>query len=500
MICFIRYTTGLGNSAIFVRLRNSTGQYYNWTTSTWVSSEVSDCRINLTERDDSDAVFSVYIADIVVPTGGPFLQEAVLASSSTVLGYDTTAVDVPLSTIKAKTDSLSFAGSDVKATLDSEEVIVASDSVTTIQTGLATGANLATVDTVVDAIKAKTDNLPSDPASNTLVNTKLSTLDYIAPENAAIIGSFNILDSASFGLSRLDIELDDIVSKLVALDTLVDGLFIDRSLASEQTIIKADLTTLKDRLTNARGVLLDSLSNLDATITSRASQVSMDSAALVVASRASQASVDVLPVAIDVVLSANHGDILWGSGSIGVYKINVSLIKTGDTTPIPGAFVTLMNSSGTVRFNTVIADEEGLCSFNVDAGDYKLIARKDGVTFVDEIVTVDTVDVDLTIEGDYQEIPLPPIPELQNLYGYVFTLDRVALSEKKVTATPTIPAQHFDSYLLAKLKLTDYTDVNGMFSLTVIKGSSITLDIKDHGTYTITVSDKDVADVVSYLA
>ena len=36
------------------------------------------------------------------------------------------------------------------------------------------------------AIKAKTDNLPSDPASNTQVTTRLATAGYTAPDNAGI--------------------------------------------------------------------------------------------------------------------------------------------------------------------------------------------------------------------------------------------------------------------------------------------------------------------------
>jgi hypothetical protein len=45
----------------------------------------------------------------------------------------------------------------------------AADFTTEIQTGLATAASLATTDGKVDAIKAKTDNLPSDPADQSLV-------------------------------------------------------------------------------------------------------------------------------------------------------------------------------------------------------------------------------------------------------------------------------------------------------------------------------------------
>ena len=38
----------------------------------------------------------------------------------------------------------------------------------------------------IASIKAKTDNLPSDPASNTQVNTRLSAADYTTPDNSTI--------------------------------------------------------------------------------------------------------------------------------------------------------------------------------------------------------------------------------------------------------------------------------------------------------------------------
>ena len=40
--------------------------------------------------------------------------------------------------------------------------------------------------TNIGLIKAKTDNLPADPASNTQVNTRMATFSYAAPDNASI--------------------------------------------------------------------------------------------------------------------------------------------------------------------------------------------------------------------------------------------------------------------------------------------------------------------------
>jgi hypothetical protein len=56
----------------------------------------------------------------------------------------------------------------------------AADLTTELQSGLATAADLATVDTVVDAIKAKTDNLPTDPADQSILEGKIDTIDTVA--------------------------------------------------------------------------------------------------------------------------------------------------------------------------------------------------------------------------------------------------------------------------------------------------------------------------------
>jgi parallel beta-helix repeat protein len=55
-----------------------------------------------------------------------------------------------------------------------------------ISSRLATSGYTAPDNSDVAAIKAKTDNLPSDPASNTQVNTRLAASAYTAPDNADI--------------------------------------------------------------------------------------------------------------------------------------------------------------------------------------------------------------------------------------------------------------------------------------------------------------------------
>jgi len=73
------------------------------------------------------------------------------------------AVGTAMKAIKDKTDNLNFTGTDVKATLDGEEVIL-----TSAYDAAKTAASQDSVDTAnnqITAIKAKTDNLPENPAA-----------------------------------------------------------------------------------------------------------------------------------------------------------------------------------------------------------------------------------------------------------------------------------------------------------------------------------------------
>mgnify|MGYP001608700997 FL=1 len=96
----IRYTKTLGNSAIYFRLRGKgtdAGKFWNFVILAWETPQVDNCRIFATEYADSDPYDSVYMADVIIPAGGPYIIEAVLESNSEVLGSDTTAIDDSMS-------------------------------------------------------------------------------------------------------------------------------------------------------------------------------------------------------------------------------------------------------------------------------------------------------------------------------------------------------------------------------------------------------------------
>lgn len=92
-------------------------------------------------------------------------------------------------------------------------------------TALATAANLATVDTVVDAIKAKTDNLPTDPADQSLI---IAATDAIA----ALIGTPAVDLATDVAAVKAD-------TAATLLDTGTDGVVL--SSATQDAIATAIL-------------------------------------------------------------------------------------------------------------------------------------------------------------------------------------------------------------------------------------------------------------------
>jgi hypothetical protein len=92
MLIYIRTTKGLGNSAVYARLRGAgadIGKFWDFVGEAWVTPETADCRQFLTEYADSDTLESLYAKEVTVPTAGrPFTQEAVTVSDGIVIGSD----------------------------------------------------------------------------------------------------------------------------------------------------------------------------------------------------------------------------------------------------------------------------------------------------------------------------------------------------------------------------------------------------------------------------
>jgi hypothetical protein len=85
MLASVRYEKGHGNTSIFARARNQSGQVYNFITTTWVGTEGSATKVFLTEYADGDPIDSLYSADVAFPNLES-IQEVVDSSSSLVIG------------------------------------------------------------------------------------------------------------------------------------------------------------------------------------------------------------------------------------------------------------------------------------------------------------------------------------------------------------------------------------------------------------------------------
>jgi hypothetical protein len=103
-------------------------------------------------------------------------------------------------------------------------------SVASIQSGLATQVSVDTVDTIVDAIKLKTDNLPSDPADASViagrfdsVDTAITTLtNYVDTEVAAIKSKTDNLPTDPADASDIAAAFSTVNSTLTTLGSYID--------------------------------------------------------------------------------------------------------------------------------------------------------------------------------------------------------------------------------------------------------------------------------------
>jgi uncharacterized phiE125 gp8 family phage protein len=85
----IRYLQAQGNAALYARLRDAAGLYYNFVTGTWDVAETANTKAFLTEVDDASSVESRYQATVTLPEiNATTILEYVRASDAMVLGEE----------------------------------------------------------------------------------------------------------------------------------------------------------------------------------------------------------------------------------------------------------------------------------------------------------------------------------------------------------------------------------------------------------------------------
>ncbi len=108
MLLFIRTTEGLGDDGVYTRLRDSSGNYWNFTALTWDAAVTTPCKVFLYETQDADD--SLYSNTATIPAGGPWIEETVLNATGRVIGYDTTTGVVDSETLNLKQSLFGYIG------------------------------------------------------------------------------------------------------------------------------------------------------------------------------------------------------------------------------------------------------------------------------------------------------------------------------------------------------------------------------------------------------
>ena len=88
MLFFVRYTKGLGDSAIYTRLKDEDNNFWDFVNLVWVTPIVPTCRLFMAQHDDGDPYEDCYMVVGDIPHGGPFIEEAVNDATGEVIAYD----------------------------------------------------------------------------------------------------------------------------------------------------------------------------------------------------------------------------------------------------------------------------------------------------------------------------------------------------------------------------------------------------------------------------
>jgi hypothetical protein len=91
MFLFIRY---LKNKSVYTRLRDASGNFWDFNSLTWGATLVPACKVFLTEMQDDDTIESLYSAEESLPAGGPWIEETVNSDTGRVIGYGDTTVPI----------------------------------------------------------------------------------------------------------------------------------------------------------------------------------------------------------------------------------------------------------------------------------------------------------------------------------------------------------------------------------------------------------------------
>lgn len=326
-------------------------------------------RIQLTAANgfEEGKCYCIYItATVDSDTGTTHRTFQIKAAPATAAAL--TTVDTVVDAIKTVTDNLPNSGalSDLATILtDTGE----------LQTDLVNGGRL---DLLIDAIKAKTDNLPTDPADDSDIDAQLATIAaYLDTEIAAILTDTGELQTDWHDGGRLDLLIDAIITHLTdvkgatfagATDSLEairnrgDAAWITGG-AGDATEAKQDaiITDLDDVKGTGFVKNTDSLTDLAHT-------------------GADSDTLETLSDQIDDVVTL-------GTGAI---EFTYTLTSSVDSTPVADAdiWVTTSNDPDDNIVASGTTDQDGEVTFYLDAGTIYVWRQKSGWNFTNPDIEV----------------------------------------------------------------------------------------------------------------
>jgi hypothetical protein len=239
-------------------------------------------------------------------------------------------------------------------------------------TSLATAAGLTTVDTVVNAIKLKTDNLPASPAATGDIPTAAAVADAVWDEAIAghvTAGTFGeksqkAVPSETIGDYKADVSA--LALEATAQSILTDtGTEIPATLATIAGYIDTEVAAIKAKTDNLpdSGALL-ALANLDAAVSSRSSHDAADVKAAIEAAGGHLALIkavtDALTAAAAAKLAASAGTIVTGQAAAGTLSTTqMTTNLTEDTNDHYNGRVVIWTSGALSTQASAITDYDG---------------------------------------------------------------------------------------------------------------------------------------------
>lgn len=256
-----------------------------------------------------------------------------------------------------------------------------------LDTALATEAKQDTIDTVVDAVKSKTDNLPTDPADASVIAGVLATIaGYIDTEVAAIKAKTDNIPASPAPASEYDTEMARITANVATeakqdiIDTAVDSVLEDTGELQTDWKNGGRLDNLLDTAAAGGGDATQAKQDI---ITTHLTE--LKGAGFVEADDSNEAI-------------RNRGDAAWTTGGAGSGSSQQEIVLTeaGSGTFIAQAFVWITSDeAGAVFVASDYTDNVGSANFLLDDADYYVWCQKLGWNF--------SFPEELTVSGNGSE-------------------------------------------------------------------------------------------------